>query len=74
VHLVKASSSMLTSRQAAPGDMGYKPIWASNEDFGEIKITSTLLSDHSPATVCQELERIAEAFGLQPPYFLPLEE
>jgi hypothetical protein len=85
VHLVKVcsgSSRMLTfgapplrRRQAAPGDTErYKPIWASNDDFGEIQISGSFLSDHNPTTVCHELERIAESFGLSPPYFLPPEE
>lgn len=85
VHLVKVSSTssrMLTfgspplrRRQATAGHTErYKPIWASNDDFGEIQITSSFFSDHNPTTVCQELERIAESFGLSPPYFLPPEE
>jgi hypothetical protein len=85
VHLVKVSSTssrMLTfrspplrRRQAAAGDTErYKPIWASNDDFGEIQISSSFFSDHNPTTVCQELERIAESFGLSPPHFLPPKE
>jgi hypothetical protein len=75
VHLVKVSSTssrMLTTgsppfrrRQAIAGDTErYKPIWASNDDFGEIQITSSFFSDHDPTTICHELERIAESFGL----------
>jgi hypothetical protein len=85
VHLVKVSpgssrvltfgSPTIRRRQAAAGDTErYKPIWASNDDFGEIQITSSFFSDHNPTTVCHELERIAESFGLSPPYFLPPEE
>jgi hypothetical protein len=81
VHLVKTFSSSNripvsppSSRHAARDTDRYKPIWASNEDFCEIQITNTFMADHFPATVCQELERLAESFGLEPPYYLPPEE
>jgi hypothetical protein len=76
--MLPSRSPPLRRRQADAASAGdterYKPIWASNEDFGEIQITSTFFSDRNLTTVCQELEWIAESFGLQPPYFLPAEE
>jgi hypothetical protein len=66
VHLVKAlSDDSLSSRRWD----GYKAVWAPQEDFSEVHITTSILSDHS--RIFKELEDVAESLGLKPPYFFP---
>jgi sn1-specific diacylglycerol lipase len=42
----------------------YTPVYVNNDDFDEITITPTMGFDHFPNRVCLELERVAEAFGI----------
>ena len=42
----------------------YTPIQKENDDFNEIEISPTLWTDHFPNRVCNEIERIAERFGI----------
>ncbi|KAL9185551.1 hypothetical protein ACHAXT_003328 [Thalassiosira profunda] len=71
-HLVKTGQS----KQCMHGLMGcitcgasnagseYTPIQKENDDFNEIEISPTLWTDHFPTRVCEEIERIAERFGI----------
>ena len=38
------------------------------DDLQEIIISGTALADHQPYSVCNELERFAQSFGLEAPY------
>lgn len=46
----------------------YMARWAQRGDFLEVPISTHFISDHHPANVCCQLERIADSFGLCPPY------
>uniref|UniRef100_A0A7S2ETV8 sn-1-specific diacylglycerol lipase n=1 Tax=Ditylum brightwellii TaxID=49249 RepID=A0A7S2ETV8_9STRA len=46
----------------------YSARWAQYDDFQEILIGQSMLTDHFPQNVCHELERIAASFGIDFPY------
>lgn len=43
----------------------YTPMWANNDDFNEIVISSTMGTDHFPNRVCIEIERTADSFFVE---------
>lgn len=68
VHLVETSESTdQFGRLFAPSAVAepYTAVWAKSEDFFEIQLASTYMSDHYPGKVAAELERIA-ANGFSP--------
>jgi len=40
-------------------------MWANNDDFNEIVISSTMGTDHFPNRVCIEIERTANSFFVE---------
>jgi len=72
VHLVKIDERRSCLQTVAKcvtcctTNVGYKytPVYVDNDDFDEITITPTMGFDHFPNRVCVELERVAEAFGI----------
>ena len=46
----------------------YAPVYVNNYYFDEITITPTMGFNHFPNRVCLELERVAEAFGIDTPH------
>jgi sn1-specific diacylglycerol lipase len=62
VHLVKTNEGGC-ARAALPTTT---PIWARREDFLEIQLASSLITDHDTATLTRELERLAGAATIQP--------
>lgn len=72
IHLVKIDErrsclqSIAKCITCCTSNVGYKytPVYVNNDDFDEITITPTMGFDHFPNRVCVELERVAEAFGI----------
>lgn len=72
VHLVKIDErrtcvhQLLKCLTCCTSNVGYKytPVYVNNDDFDEITISPTMGFDHFPNRVCVELERVAEAFGI----------
>jgi hypothetical protein len=74
VHLVKTGEkpSCLLSCKTDGHDNPYTATWVEASDLSEVIISSHLLNDHHPLNVLNELERIADAFGLSPPFTIPV--
>jgi Lipase (class 3) len=50
----------------------YAALWAERQDFSEIQLSASMLSNHYPWTALAIMEQIAtEQFGLNAPYFVP---
>jgi sn1-specific diacylglycerol lipase len=73
VHLVKTGEKRgcLLSCKTDGHDNPYTATWVEASDLSEVIISSHLLDDHHPLNVLKELERIADAFGLSPPFTIP---
>jgi sn1-specific diacylglycerol lipase len=74
VHLVKTGEkrSCLLSCKTDGHDNPYTASWVAASDLSEVIISSHLLNDHDPLNVLNELERIADTFGLSPPFTIPV--
>jgi len=73
VHVVKTSEVQSWSNTCwkcitcCTSNAGFKytPMWANNDDFNEIVISSTMGTDHFPNRVCIEIERTANSFFVE---------
>ena len=73
VHLLKTGEKRccLLSCKNDGQDNPYTATWIEASDLSEVIISPHLLNDHDPLNVLNELERIACAFGLSPPFTMP---
>jgi hypothetical protein len=73
VHSGGRSGRSSSFGSASQRDRQYEAVWSDASGFAEIDLSGSLLSDHNPNRIADEVQHLAEtAFALQAPYYLPL--